>query len=374
MSNLGNYLYFQLIYNWLQSKIATFQTTLVGNMMLWVSGMALTLVTLWILIQGYRMISGQSHGSMMATVLQMTRVVIIVTAATTMSAFGADLQSFLSSNSAGSLGGTISSVISGSSGSPVQLIDENMAATQLALAAIDVVQVAPGDQQSLDRKGRALLMAGLGTASPPMAAGAMLLLYQFTMAIFIGFGPLFILCLIFDQTKDLFRKWLMYGIGTLFSMAMLVVVTTIVMQLTLSVAGALWASNVINNLTGQGAEGLSNQALQQGGVGLLMTVLIISVPPLAAAFFQGTVGQFQQYSAFAGGARPGPQGQPPGYNASGLGAMSMPSGAPHTIEQTAGNKGGGGSSVSNPAINPRLPSSSTPQDVVKTQPPAPEDR
>lgn len=101
--------------------------------------------------------------------------------------------------------------------------------------------------------------------------------------------------------------------GTIFSMAVLAFVSSLVLQLTLRVAAALWTSNAINNITGNGAEGLSNQALQQGGLGLLMTVLIISVPPMAAMFFQGTVGNFLHYSAFAGPASaPGPQGRPPG--------------------------------------------------------------
>ncbi|MEN9154053.1 hypothetical protein P2B08_21730, partial [Xanthomonas perforans] len=38
-------------------------------------------------------------------------------------------------------------------------------------------------------------------------------------------------------------------------------------------------------------------ALQQGGLGLVMTTLIVTAPPMAAAFFQGTLGQFTAYSA-----------------------------------------------------------------------------
>jgi len=95
----------------------------------------------------------------------------------------------------------------------------NMAATQLTLSAIDVVQVPPNDTENAQAKAHAMMLAGFGAASPPMAAGAMLLLYQFAMALFIGLGPIFILCLVFDQTKELFRKWLFYGIGTLFSIA-----------------------------------------------------------------------------------------------------------------------------------------------------------
>ncbi|MCE4351838.1 hypothetical protein LYZ86_21925, partial [Xanthomonas hortorum pv. cynarae] len=42
---------------------------------------------------------------------------------------------------------------------------------------------------------------------------------------------------------------------------------------------------------------ISSMALQQGGLGLVMTTLIVTAPPMAAAFFQGTLGQFTAYSA-----------------------------------------------------------------------------
>ena len=89
------FVYFVLIYNWLSDKINTFGMDLMANLMTWASGIALVLVTLWIMIQGYRMITGQSRDSMMALVMSMTRVAVIVTAATTMSMFGANLHHFL---------------------------------------------------------------------------------------------------------------------------------------------------------------------------------------------------------------------------------------------------------------------------------------
>ncbi|MEA0651784.1 type IV secretion system protein, partial [Xanthomonas campestris pv. campestris] len=112
-------------------------------------------------------------------------------------------------------------------------------------------------------------------------------------------------------TKDLFKKWLFYIIGTLFSMAMLSVVTAMVLEFTAKVAKAYWAAEII--MLGN-AEGLSTQALQQGGIGLLMTVLIISVPTMVAAVWQGNMGNFMHFSAFGGAtaSSPGPQGQPAG--------------------------------------------------------------
>jgi type IV secretion system protein VirB6 len=147
-----------------------------------------------------------------------------------------------------------------------------------------------------------------------MAAGAMLLLFKFTMAFLVGVGPIFILALMFDQTKDLFKKWLFYVIGTLFSMSMLSVVSAMVLKLSTKVAIALWVSKSINGMLGTDTEGLSSQALQQGGIGMLLTVLIITMPTVAAALWQGNMGSFMHFSAFSGGgaSSPGPQGQPPG--------------------------------------------------------------
>jgi len=338
MSNLGDYAYYYLVYTYLQTEIANFQNTFVSAVSTWASAIALTLITLWILIQGYRIMTGQSRDSMMALTVNAARIAVIVAAATSMSIFATPLQTLFAAQGDGSLGAAIGGLVAGGY-SPVTQIDRNMAATQLSLAAIDVVQVPPGDTDNAESKAHALMLAGFGAASPPMAAGAMLLLYQFTMAIFIGLGPLFILCLIFDQTKDLFRRWLLYGIGTLFSIATLCLVSSIVLKLTENVAAALWGADLVNNFLGQGTEGFSSRALEQGGIGLLMTVLIVSVPPLTANFFQGTMGSFLFQSAFGmGGARAAAmqQGLPPGAYGGGGGAAPQAG----TGQTSMGNQGG----------------------------------
>ena len=306
--------YFVLIYNWLHDKIDSFGANLMGAVTSWMTALALTLVTIWIMIQGYRLITGQSRESMMGLVTSMVRVVVIVTVATTVGAAGHNLHTLVTTE----LTTDINQLFTGDDTTLAQTIDKNLAYTQLAMAAIDTVQIPPGDTESASSKARAQTFATFGTASPPMAAAAMLLLYEITLALVIGLAPLFIMCLIFEQTKGLFQKWLLYGIGTLFSMGVLAFISSLVLQLTLNVAKALWAADIINGITGVGAEGFTNQSMQQGGIGLLMTVLIVSSPPLAAMFFQGTIGQFYFNSAFGhGGARQGANGQlqsPGAYN------------------------------------------------------------
>ena len=142
----------------------------------------------------------------------------------------------------------------------------------------------------------------------------MLLLYQVAIALFIGFGPLFILCLLFDQTKQLFQKWLFYGIGTMFSMAVLSAMVSIALDMVIRVSAAFWTSSLINSFFLEDAmsDGMTSQAMQQGGMGLILTTLILTAPPMAAMFFQGTLGSFMAYSQIGGSAAAGPQGQPPG--------------------------------------------------------------
>jgi type IV secretion system protein VirB6 len=236
-----------------------------------------------------------------------TKIVVILCIASVVGANGAMLHKTMTDN----LDKEIHQLFTGDTDSAADAIDENLAYTQLALAAVDVVRVSPTDPESLDKKNKALFMAGFGAASPAMAAGAMLLLFKFTMAFLVGVGPIFILALMFDQTKELFKKWLFYVIGTLFSMSMLSVVSAMVLKLSTKVAIALWASKVI---MGTDTEGLSSQARQQGGIGMLLTVLIITMPTVATALWQGNMGSFMHFSAFSGGgaSSPGRQGQPVG--------------------------------------------------------------
>jgi type IV secretion system protein VirB6 len=64
-----------------------------------------------------------------------------------------------------------------------------------------------------------------------------------------------------------------------------------------AVAAAFAAQNLIIMMSSDAAsDGVSSMAMQQGGIGLILTTLIIGAPPMAAMFFQGTLGSFSTYS------------------------------------------------------------------------------
>lgn len=338
-----DFVYFALIYAWVDNRINSFRDHLLGNTMAWASAIGLTLLTVWVIVQGFRILTGQSREPMMALVVNMSRTAVIVVAAMTMAVGGASIQTFFTDDLARGING----LMTDNNDSPASAIDKNLIYTQVAMAAIDGAQGLNGtiSADNVKSAGSASLIAALGVAGPPMTAGAMLLMYKVAIALFIGLGPIFILCLIFKATESMFWRWLNYGLGTLFSMAVLSFMISMVLDLTLRVAGALWAANAINDLFNvQGASGLTSQAMQQGGIGLLMTTLLITAPAMAASFFGGTLGNFNPYPTVSGGHQnagsPGPGGQPAGSYAPPASGTGNAAPAP---QPTVGfNKPGGG--------------------------------
>src|SRR5689334_3487931 len=121
MPNIGDFIYFSLIYDFLNKKVEQVGLDLMQRMMSWATVIALTLVTLWVLIQGYRMMTGQSRESMMHVVANAAKIALIVTAATTMSFVGSDLHQYLTVD----LGKEINQLFTGQDTSPQDAIDKN---------------------------------------------------------------------------------------------------------------------------------------------------------------------------------------------------------------------------------------------------------
>ena len=307
ISGLVNLAFYQEINNFLRDELSEFQTNLVGRMMTFLGVIALSVLTIWIFYQGFRILTGRSRESMMGLVVDSLRATLIIGFATGFAAGNATIYNGITDG----LGDVIVGVVAdGDAASLYGDMDKALATMSLALGSVEAVKVEPGSDAETAKK-RSMYFVGIGTAGPAITAGIMLTLNKVAMALFVGLGPLFILCLLFDATKSLFQRWLLYGVGTLFSLAVLYVMVMLAMDLTLAVAAAFWANNLLSMISEQG---INTMAIQQGGLGLILTMLLISAPPMAATFFQGTLGSFMHYNALSPPANnsPGPQGQPPG--------------------------------------------------------------
>ena len=306
IGGLGDFLFFRAILDFLERRINEFGFDLMARVMSFVGFLALMVLTIWILIQGYKVITGQLRESMMGMVANMAKAAFIVAFAVAFGTAGAEVHRYLTVD----MRDGIHELVTGDNESPAEAIDESLGWLQVAMTTMDALDL-QGDPALVAEKARAQFYVSLGTGGPAVVAGSMMLLYQIALALFIGLGPLFILCLLFDSTKSLFQKWLFYGIGTMFSMAVLSFMVSLALDMVTRVAAAMWISSAAGqlllqeNITG----GMNSMAFQQGGMGLILTTLIITAPPMAAMFFNGTMGQFSAYAMMGAHLAPG-QGQP----------------------------------------------------------------
>ncbi|UKE60834.1 type IV secretion system protein [Xanthomonas translucens pv. poae] len=346
LSNLGNYALFTLINNFLRDEIDYFQWSLLIRMSWWVTVTAMSALTVWVLFKGYQVATGQSRQSAMELVVTALRASLIVGVAMGMvsAAKPHGDESSLYWRATDGLSSAIVKTVTGSSDSPYKEIDKNLALMQVGMTIIDQINTA-GDPERDKEKDRARMFSGLGMAGPGVVGGSLLLLNKLAIALFIGFGPLFILCLLFDATKSLFQKWLLYGIGTMFSLSVLTFTVSLATKVTTAVAAGFIAKWAATN--GTAGEGVMSMALQQGGIGLVLSTLILTAPPMAAAFFQGTLGQFNAYSQL------GQVGKDPA------------TGQPYTPQAPASNNHRNATEVNSSQVNTRVAESSL-QNVAST--------
>lgn len=290
IADLGNLFFFYEIKEFVNYRIDRFMEGFIGRTMSLAGAVALTLMTLWITFKGIRILTGKSQESMMALVMDSLRATLIVAAATTVAAGGSSVVTTM----ADGMTDVIYQTVTGErEDDPYSAIDKSLGYMQLAMLSIDALQI-NGDATVAAAKTRAQVFTGVGIAGPALVGGTLLMLNRIAIALFVGLGPIFILCLLFDATKQLFSKWLLFGIGTMFSLGVLSVMVSLALDVVLAVAASFWVGNFLGTRT----EGISSMALQQGGLGVVMTMLIVTVPPMAASFFQGTLGSYSLSSAF----------------------------------------------------------------------------
>lgn len=137
VQSIGDFVFFKLILDYLRERINLFGIEMMGRMMAWVGGIALILMTLWVLVQGYRIVTGQSRDSMMVLVTNMARAALIISVATSMAMFGSSVSDFLTKD----VGGLITRVVTGKSGTAEDQIDKSLAWMQVALSSVDAIKV-----------------------------------------------------------------------------------------------------------------------------------------------------------------------------------------------------------------------------------------
>ena len=267
---------------------------------------ALTMLTLWIMIQGYRIMTGQSREPLLGFVVTAGKAVMIITIATSSALYNDWVVDTIDD-----FRDEITYLITGSTQDVYRQVDKNLALTQTMLST--VTTLAKRDEGDNDEAKKAWWIGAFGGAGPAIVGGMVSLLNEIMLHFAILLGPLFILGLLFEQTKQLFWSWIKSVLGLMLSMGVLAFLSGLVMKICIGYSTAIVAAIAMNNWLPGVAGALNipsiNETMMvQGGIGLLLSTLLITIPPAVSSFVGGTLGAgvsgYSPWSKTGGGGDP----------------------------------------------------------------------
>ena len=299
------------IRDYLYARIGYFTEVVLSKNLNLALTMVLALLTLWIMVQGYLIVTGRSQEGLKGFIFNLGKNYVVIAIALGVSLGSSFSVRVLTDN----LANGISQVMHGNNdfGSECLTeqtsyitgckIDLNLKTTQLVLSSLSAIDTADDDHLE-DLLSEAKWFTGVGTAGPAVVAGTMLIMYRISISLFVGFAPIFILCLLFKRTAPLFQKWLYFGLATIFSSVLLGVMAEISMDLVGHLFGGAAAGKFVATIIGEGGTtGIMETVTQQLGLGLMLSTLLITVPPMAGMWFNGVMGSFSPYSVIGNGNR-----------------------------------------------------------------------
>ena len=309
------------IRDYLYARIGYFTEVVLSKNLNLALTMVLALLTLWIMVQGYLIVTGRSQEGLKGFIFSLGKNYVVIAIALGVSLGSSFSVRVLTDN----LANGISQVMHGNNdfGSECLTeqtsyitgckIDLNLKTTQLVLSSLSAIDTADDDHLE-DKLSEAKWFAGVGTAGPAVVAGTMLIMYRIAISLFVGFAPIFILCLLFKRTAPLFQKWLYFGLATIFSSVLLGVMAEISMDLVGHLFGGAAAGKFVATVIGEGGTtGIMETVTQQLGLGLMLSTLLITVPPMAGMWFNGMMATYSGYNAMQGWGT-GQPATPPGMN------------------------------------------------------------
>ncbi|MFC2568313.1 MAG: type IV secretion system protein [Haemophilus parainfluenzae] len=273
------------IRNYFSARIEYFMENTLSNNISLALTMVGALFTFWIMVQGYLILTGRSQDSLKAFVFNVGKTYIIILVAlgvSSTSEFALRNLTKVTTDGVASLmmgenenSDEISKCLMKATSSILGCqIDQNLITAQAVMAFINQIDTADNARLS-EQVEQAKLFAGVGTAGPGIVTGTMLILYRVAMALFIGFSPFFILCLMFKKTTPYFTKWLNYGLATIFSSVLLAVMAGICTDLVEIIARRQFANDAVFTALGIDNSGVFQAAMNQLGLGLMMSTVLI---------------------------------------------------------------------------------------------------
>ena len=309
MDNTENLGFFILIKTYVEILIMKFgdrglsalSTVLIPSLM--------SMVTVWLMFEGYRILNGQSREPLNMFLWRGAKMVVIITVASWIMNNPTGLRDWISEH----IKNPIASVIVGGEyASPEAMVDSSLLLMHLIMGAFGSLQAATSNNND-GALANFIMASGVAQGTPAVVAGALLLLNEIALSLAILTAPAFILCLLYDPTKQYFQGWLKFFLGSLLTMAVLSVMVTIGLKVMLvyatKVLGEYGVGAAVAGSASQDRPGIAQITIMQGGLGLMMSTLMITAPLLVGNLIGSSLG-FNAYSPFGNGGARDTDGRP----------------------------------------------------------------
>ena len=197
-------------------------------------------------------------------------------------------------------------IVGGEYASPEAMVDSSLLLMHLIMGAFGSLQAATSNNND-GALANFIMASGVAQGTPAVVAGALLLLNEIALSLAILTAPAFILCLLYDPTKQYFQGWLKFFLGSLLTMAVLSVMVTIGLKVMLVYAAKVLGEYGVEAMMAQSANstesrpGIAQITIMQGGLGLMMSTLMITAPLLVGNLIGSSLGGFSGYNMFTGG-------------------------------------------------------------------------
>ena len=303
MGNTENLGFFILIKTYVEILIMKFgdrglsalSTVLIPSLM--------SMVTVWLMFEGYRILNGQSREPLNMFLWRGAKMVVIITVASWIMNNPTGLRDWISEH----IKNPIASVIVGGEyASPEAMVDSSLLLMHLIMGAFGSLQAATSNNND-GALANFIMASGVAQGTPAVVAGALLLLNEIALSLAILTAPAFILCLLYDPTKQYFQGWLKFFLGSLLTMAVLSVMVTIGLKVMLvyatKVLGEYGVGAAVAGSASQDRPGIAQITIMQGGLGLMMSTLMITAPLLVGNLIGSSLG-FNTYNPLQGGNSP----------------------------------------------------------------------
>lgn len=344
---IGDALFYCSVREYIMDNIilGSYRESVAQNLGLFLGLISTTLVTIWVMFHGFKIITGENRNPVLPLFISGGRMVLILGVVSLSAANSPYIAETVSG-----FKDVISTKVAGNDALNITgLIDLN-----LGLAAV-VNNITESTRTVADEKDRTPVTATLGLigqTGPAMLLGVLLMLAELSVTMGIMLAPIFIFFLLFQQTTTLFWAWAKFLLGALFTIATLTLIGTLALKATAFYAGTVIVNFYINALAGGDTVDMAGSALRLAALGTIMAAIIIAIPQTVMQFFSAGAGfaagafGFAGAGALAAASRSGGGGTS-GYLAAALGRGSANEGR-STSEgggagaRTAGGGGAGG--------------------------------